>query len=604
MAADAEDAFLESYRDELTYLRRMGLKFAKSHPRIGKRLQLGEGVSPDPHVERLLEGFAFLTARIQNNLKAEIPEITTGLLGYLYPHFASPVPAMSIASLTPDDGGAGLTTGLKVPRGTKLFTETSFQKRTCRFRTCYPVTLWPLVVEGVKFKSPNAYEFLKFGHYLPTRTVLEVKLKSNSDAIGELKPDKLNFYIHGQPNVTGALFELMQTGLTDVVCLPNGDQPAPDAELKNCPVRWMGYTAEEAVLPTQGHGLRGYSLLQEYFSMPEKFLFFEVDQLVTEGAGETLTLLFLFDEEPRSKISVAKDTLRLGCTPVINLFNKVTEPIHLKGLKAEHLIIPDNRWERTTEIHSIRGITPSITFDEHTECLQPLYGLGHSDEKNVIYWHMKRRPSRVSGIPGTDAWIGFVDADLRPRVPEYRTLRVHAVCTNRDLATHLDQGDSLMIEDGPHCLIELLKRPTAPLSPPTAGESRWRLISHLSLSHLALPESSNLTEALREQLRVYAFTSADSIEPQLRGIENVRREAVALRADDNAWRGFARVQRITVTVDERLFGGLSPMVLGNVLHHYFGLHSSVNVFTQLAMESRQREGVWNTWPPMIPKIGT
>ena len=602
MASSLEESLLERFRDELTYFRRAGARFAKRHPRVAKRLQLNDGPSPDPHVERLIEAVAFLTGKLQHNLESELPDVTNALLATVYPHFAQPVPAMAIAQFSPDEGGAGMTTGLEVPLHTKLYLETSFQRRTCRFRTCYPLTLWPIEVSQAGFESPNAFAFLAGNRdYANVQSVLRIRLKSNSEAFSVLQPDKLRFYIDGESRTVGALYNLLTTSLHSVYTVPAGQYPGRGARPQASQLRPCGFSEDEVVLPTHANGLRGYSLLQEYFSLPEKFLFVELDEILSEGAGEELDVLFLFDSAPRRKLSVAPETFRLGCSPVVNLFEKVSEPIYVDGKRSEYLLVPDARWERTTEVHSIDMVNASLQSDPEAEGhMFPLYGIGHKSDAGAIYWDARRRPSRTEDMPGSDVWLGFVDAQLQRQLPEQRTLRAHMLCTNRDLASHIDKGEGMYIEDGPHARVEFITRPTPQTEPPMQGEAAWRLVSHLSLSHTGLPEGETGVEALREQLRLYAFASEISIEPQLQSIVGMRKETVALRADDNAWRGFCRVQRITLTIDEERFGGVSPVMLGHVLSAYFGLHASVNVFTQLVLESVQREGAWYIWPPSIP----
>ena len=599
MAVDVDEAFLERYRDELTYLRRMGAKFAEQYPRIARRLEINGGPSPDPHVERLLEGVAFLTARLQNTLEGELPEITQGLLGHLYPHFTQLVPSLAIAQFQPDDGGAGMTSGLDIPAGTQLYVETSFQGRTCRFRSASDVTLWPVEVTEAKMLAPATFPFLSHRDYAGVRATLRVRLKTNSEPFPVLGLDKLRFYLNGEASLTGPLYELLNGDLIGVACLPDGKIPGLNQHPPLATMAPAGFRPEDAVLPSADQALPGFSLLQEYFAFPEKFLFIDVEGIDVGDAQETLDLVFLFGVAPRRRLSLSPDNLVLGCAPIANLFYKVSEPIYVDGTHHNHKVNPDARWERTTEVHSILQVTSSRRSDDPDGRLEPLYGVGHSSDEGVTYWDAKRVQSR-GDMPGTDVNIAFVDAHLQPSLPEEDTLRAHLLCTNRDLATHIDQGERLHIEEGPHALVRCLTRPTPQLTPPLQGSALWRLVSHLSLSHLGLPQTGSAVEALREQLRVYAFTSADSIEPQLAAIREVEVKVVALRADDNAWRGFCRVQRITVTIDEERFGGTSPILFGHVMSTYFGLHASVNAFTQLVLAGRQR-GVIKIWPPSIPK---
>lgn len=606
MAGELDEALLDRYREELAFFRRMGGRFARKHPRVAKRLELSSSQSPDPHVERLIESVAFLTARLQLNLEAELPEITRGILGQLYPHFTQPVPSMAIARISPDDGGT-LTEAEEIPRHTKLFIETSYQKRTCRFRTCFPVTMWPLTIKGARFESPNAHAFLNVPAFAHIRSVLRLDIIASHDKVNvqQLDPKSLRLYLSGEDALVGGLYELLTGNLHGVVSMPADNPPRRGTTPKLGTVRPVGF--EEEVLPTAPHGLQGFSLLQEYFALPEKFLFFDVDGIDATGVRDekTLSLLFLFKESPRKRLSVRPETFQLGCTPVVNLFDKVSEPVHVTGHASEYLVVPDARWERTTEIHSIRGVTPSLTWEEDIPVYEPIFGNRHPLVKNVVYWQATRRPCRNEETPGADIWMSFVDQRLKFKVPEHETLRVHCVCTNRDLPTFVDQGERLHIEDGPHAEVRLLTRPTQPMTPPMQGEALWRLISHVSLSHAGLPDNPEaLADSIREQLRVYTFTTNESLEAQLQAITEVTKKTVALRASDQRWQGFVRVQRITITIDEDRFAGISPVVFASVLRHYFGLHASINVFTQLALVSRQREGIWHLWPPMIPETSS
>lgn len=603
MAGDLEDELLRRYRDELTFFRRMGARFARSHPRIARRLELGEGPCPDPHVERLIEGVAFLTSRVQSALEADLPEVTTGLLGMMYPHFTRPIPPMAIARFEVDDGG-GMTSGLEIPKGTQLFAQTGFQARPCRFTTTYPLTLWPIKVAQVRLEDPQGHPTLVHGAYSDVRAVLRIRLQSDGAPFSELRPSALQFYLGGEIGVALNLYALMSTGVRGILCLDPEAPPPRGIMPPEGRVRPMGFDAEESVLPTPPRGLAGYTRLQEYFAFPQKYQFIELDGLDTSKVGQTMDLLCLLTEVPRRRLSVTPDNFVLGCAPVVNLFRKLSEPIRLDGKQREHLVVPDARWERTTEIHHIEKVVESLNPELADAPVEPLYGLTHSADPGAVYWRAHRRIARQEGYPGTDVWLSFVDGHLEHATPSMRMMRSWIWCTNRDLATHLDPGQALYIEDGPHAKVTLEDRPTPPQKPPMQGESLWRLISHLSLSHMGLPQGPDAVEALKEQLRLYAFASREPIEPQLQGILDVSLEPVALRVGQDRWQGFCRVQRLTIRVDEERFAGAraSPILLGAVLQELFGLHAPINVFTQLQIARKQGE-IWKTWPPQIANTG-
>ena len=651
MGLDSRGAFLERYRSELAWLRRMGAEYARAYPRIAKRLELsqepGQGICPDPHVERLIESFAFLTARVQMNLEAELPEVTTGLLGTLYPHFTQPIPSMAIAQFQPDPRTMAQLEERLRPRHTKLFAHTPNQRRPCRFRTCYDVELWPIEVAEAKFEAAARYRFLNTPTYADVTTVLRLELVSHGDAFevmcrasgadddGSASPGmkRVRFHLNGDPTAMGGLYDLLCTQLADIMVLSDGGNDATPVPIGTDAWVPVGFRPDEAVLPCPDDAHDAFRLLQEYFAFPAKFMFFDLEGLDFDRApldeiavGQTMDILILLRGDP-GRLRVSPETFALGCTPIVNLFPNLSEPVNVTQLKSEYRVTPGSgrdiprlreqdrnfakvnpggRSERTTEIHTVISVTSDLQDLDATARIEPLYARRHSVDGDgpTVYWHAIRRPAESAEMPGTDLWLSFVDADIHEQLPAQEIVRVHSLCTNRDLAIELDAGDTLSVEEGTGIDIRCLTKPSPQHDPPLGGQSLWRLVSHLSLSHLSLPEGPSATEALREQLRLYQFFTSTPVEHQILGIRQVRREPVVLRGDGRRWRGFVRVQRVTVRVDEDRFVGASPILLGQVLNHYFGLHASINVFTQLVIESQQREGIWKAWPPMIPAVET
>src|SRR5690348_599452 len=137
MRADEQEELLRFYERELTYLRKMGVEFARKYPKVAGRLELGPDQSADPYVERLLEGVAILTARVQYNIESEFPKISAALLEVLYPHYLVAVPSMSIARFEIDPTQGKLTSGFTIDRHSPLVAEAR-QGHACRFRTGYP----------------------------------------------------------------------------------------------------------------------------------------------------------------------------------------------------------------------------------------------------------------------------------------------------------------------------------------------------------------------------------------------------------------------------------------------------------------------------------
>ena len=589
------EALLRYYSSELSYLRRMGAAFARRYPRVAERLELSAGECADPQVERMIESFAFLTARLQRRLDAEFPEITAALLGVLYPHLVDPVSPMAIARLDVDPDQGKLTSGYRVEAKTPLFAQTD-TGLTCRFRTCYPVTLWPLEVVEAGFESPAQFDFLDSSPQVAS--VLRLRLRALGLTLEELSLRRLRFYLDADSTLAGTLYELLFCHALDVVILPEGRQRP--VYLPRPSIRPVGFEPEDEVLPYPSHALPAYRLLQEYFLFPQKFQFFDVDHLDAHLQGKTLDLLILLDRVPDRK-TIDRRNFALGCTPIINLFRKTTEPIRLNQRHHEYRLDPDMRRERTTEIHSILSVSASSNPTEETAHLDSFYSFRHRLDGRMqrAFWYARRVPTGRADLPGTDILLSFVDLDFNPKLPPDQMVYAHTLCTNRDFTAQLPAGALLQIEDtAPLTRISTLAKPTIPVYPPLGGQTLWYLISNLSLNYLSLASDGGSLEALREILRLYSFSDQPSTHQHVQGIREMACRRVTRRAGKEPWRGFCQGTEVTLTFDETLYVGSGAFLLGAVLNRFLPLYASINSFTQLSIQSIQREGEWKRWPPL------
>ncbi len=593
MLTDQED-FLRYYHGELTYLRRMGAIFAERYPKLAGRLELSPNDCADPQIERLLESFAYLTARIQRRLDGEFPEITSALLGVLYPHLVNPIPSMSIAHFAADNTQGKKLSGFEIPRHTKLFAQT-YEGLNCRFRTCYPVTLWPLEVVSAGFESKDQFEFLD--HATDVATVLRLRLTAPGFKLAELPFKQLRFHLNGSSTLVSALYEMLFCNVRRVALLGEG---AP-VILPNDSIRPVGFGLDEDVIPYPLHSHPGYRLVQEYFALPQKFFFFDLAELARHKCVQELDILFLMDRTPQRGLWVDKNTFMLGCTPIINLFSKTTEPIRLDHRDHEYRLVPDIRRERTTEIHSIKSVSASSNPADETTAIQPFYSFQHQATGNEprVFWHSRRLPTGREDMPGTDLFLSFLDLDFKPDLPPRQTVFAHTLCTNRELALEVPAGANLQMEEAaPVASIQALMKPTPPAYPPLQGTTLWALISNLSLNHLSLSGGKESLEPLREILRLYSFSDRPSTFQQVNGIVEMECRRVVRRVGSDAWRGFCQGAEVTLTFDESAYMGSGAFLLASVLQRFFALYASVNSFSQLVIKSLQREGEWKRWPPM------
>ncbi len=597
MQLHEQEDFLRYYWQELTYLRRMGALFARRYPKVAGRLELEADQSPDPHVERLLEAFAFLTARIQRTIDNDFPEIASELLDLVHPHYLRPVPSMTIARFDVDPERGKITTGHVVPKHTPLFTH-SGAGQICRFRTCYPVTLWPLEVAYTGFESADQFDFLDSA--AGVASILRIRVETQKDPLSELELDRLRFYLHGDSLLQASLYELLFARLLSVVVLP--DAGGARRELPPGELRPVGFGSEDNVLPYPRYAQPAYRLIQEYFTFPEKYYFFELGGLEGLGAERHFDLIFLLDRAPGTRLSIDRETFVLGCTPVINLFSRSSEPIRVDHRHTEYRLVADIRRAETTEIHTVLKVSGIADFDVESKQYQPFYSFDHQMARNghQTYWHARRVPCLRPDVVGTDVMLSFVDLGFNPRLPPTETVHARTLCTNRALAQQIQAGGLLQTEEvAPVARIVCLKKPTQTISPPLSGQNLWRLVSHLSLNYLSLSGGAESLKALREILRLYSFSEAAPVQQQISGIRELTHRKVVRRVGQEAWRGFCRGTEITLVFDEDAYVGTNAFLLGAVLNQFFALYSSTNHFTQLVIKSWQRdEEEWKRWKPM------
>jgi type VI secretion system protein ImpG len=598
MAIKDQEELLRYYNGELEYLRRMGRSFASRYPQVAEQLELSADHCADPHVERLIESFAFLTARIQRQMDAEFPQISTALLGILYPHLINPVPPMAIAKFEVDPDQGKLTTGFDIPKHAPLVARTA-DGLSCRFRTCYPVTLWPFEVEHAAIESADQFDFGGLSAHVAA--ILRIRLAPCGVTLPEMTVDTLRFHLRGSSTVANRVYELLFSDAIAVTLVPDsGGRPM---FLPEGSIRPVGFAADEDVIPYPPHAHPAYRILQEYFLFPKKYHFFDIANLQSRPASEKLDILILLKQTPRERLLVSRDTFALGCTPIINLFPKTTEPIRLDHTKHEYRLVADIRRERTHEIHSIFSVSASSSAMEETAKLDAFFSFQHRQDGKPqrAFWQSRRVETGRDDLPGTDVYLSFLDLDYHPATPPTQVVYAHTLCTNRDLAMQLPAGAELQIESAaPLNWISCLEKPTSPAYPPLEGSSLWALISNLSLNYLSLSGGSTSLEALREILRLYSFSDAPATHKQVQGIRSMVSRRVVRRVAHDDWRGFCQGTEVTLEFDEDLYAGSSAFLLGAALQQFFALYSSINSFTQLVIRrASQREGEWKRWPPQV-----
>jgi type VI secretion system protein ImpG len=596
------------YENELLYIRQVAAEFAQKHSTVASHLLLGPNGSDDPHVERLIEAFAFLAARIHLKIDDDFPEISESLLNVLYPHYLRPIPSLSIVEFRVDPKQDKLAASVPIGRETLLHSRVRVDGVTqCSFRTCYDAVVSPLRISQAKWTAP---ELLKPAVRLPgAEAVCSVELSCFPDVqFKMLALDSLRLYLNGERALILTLYELLFNKCARILLRNPNEPDQQPIELPPNSLRAMGFRDEEAILPFPRRSFTGYRIVQEYFSLPEKFFFAEINNLrslVSAGFTDRVEIVFVisrFDRKERQQsleLGVSENTFKLGCTPVVNLFKRQAEPILLDQTKFEYPVTPRFRWPSAYEVFSIDEVRSSSPNRREVTDYEPFYSSHHGRTRgNQTFWYATRRPSNMPNDPGTDMHISLVDISGKAASLGEDTLTVQCTCTNRDLPARLqsstDAGDFELQESSPVKRIVALQKPTSSLRPPLGQGLAWRLISHLSLNYLSLVEEGR--GALQEILKLYNFADLKVIDQQISSISDLQSRKHFARVVSEHGISFARGIQVDVEFDEETFAG-SVFLFASILEHFLGLYVSLNSFSQLAVRTKQRKEVLRQWQP-------
>lgn len=603
------DELLPFYNRELAFFRRLAGRFAEENPKIAGRLRLGPESSEDPHVERLIEAFAFLTARIRHKLDDDFPEISDALLNVLLPHCLAPLPSMCIVRFDLDRDQPG-TSPATVPRGSEITTE-PIDGEPCRFRTCYESMLWPIEIEVAELVSrpfqapatPRATEAMGVIH-------LRLTCLSEEATIGDLGLDSLRIFLRGMSHHVNPLYELLFNNALEVAVATSPADRNPIV-LPADSIRPVGFDPDDGMLPYSARSPLAYRLLAEYFTFPEKFLFFEIANLdrigSAAGAQRSVDLYVYLDQTSRDlERNVTTDTFQLGCAPVVNLFQQRAEPINLTDAVTEHRLVPDARRPLATEVYSVDAVTAISPAGDEVP-YRGFYSVNHDGETGdgEAYWFATRRPSDSPDTEpdyGTEIDLSLVDLQNRPVSWEDWVLDVETTCLNRDLPGRLPFGGDqprlfLSGVEGPIARVTCLTAPTTTKRPQRREAAMWRLISHLSLGHLSLVEGPAGARALREILRLYDAGDSNQTRDMIESIVAVSSRRITGRVSSQGRAGICQGLEVTVQFRAESFSEKGTYLFARVLEHFLAMACTINSFTKLVVTLRGREGRLVETPP-------
>jgi len=604
---------LDLYNRELAHLRAMGAEFAKEFPKIAGRLGGLDEFQPcqDPFVERLIEGFAFLAARVQLKLSAEFPRFTQSLLETIYPHYLAPTPSMCIVQFEPDLNEGGLSDGFLIPRGSSLYSKLGKTDQTrCEYQTAHNVTLWP-----IKINQANYYTRELASLEVPNlpNVVAGIKISIQSTAelsFSELKLDSLTLHLMGAGEIPMHLYEQFFANALAVVIQPATRPVKWQKVLDASCIRRVGFEQKQKLLPYDARSFQGYRLLHEYFAFPQRFMSIELTDLggvIQRCDQNQLDIIILFRESNiELEGAVNADNFGLFCSPAINLFEKRLDRILVSDKVSEFHVVPDRTRAQDFEVYKLTKVMGYGALSDQLQEFLPFYLAkdlgGISTETYYVTNRVARSQSqgtrlrgrRSRSYTGSEVYISLVDSTAAPYSTDLKQLGVEALCTNRDLPLHMPIGvgksDFTMEKTAPCTSVRCLGAPTLPKPSHAEGEIAWRIINHLSLNYLSLTNTDDRegASALRDLLRLYSDVSDLQTRKQIDGVKSISCKPITRRITTSGSIAFARGLEVTVTLEEAVFEGTGVFLLGAVLEQFFAKYVSINSFTETVVKSLER----------------
>ncbi|WP_442678500.1 type VI secretion system baseplate subunit TssF [Sphingomonas sp. ASY06-1R] len=592
------DDILPYYNSELRFMRDMAKAFAEANPKIAGRLRIAGDQIDDPHVARLIEGFAFLNARTRMKLDDDFPELTTSLLDLLYPHYLRPFPSMAIMQLTPQ---AGLQTATTVPAGAELMTE-PVGGEPVRFRTGYPVEMWPVrlskaAISGLPLLAPQNR------HAATAQGVLRLTLETTIPDLtfAKLGLDRLRFYIASPARTANMLYELITGSTLSVAVADDAADPHP-VILPPDTIRPVGFAEDEVLVPLGPASDPAHALMTEYFGFAEKFLFFDLtglDAKTLRDGGRTIDVFLYLDRfDAALERQVSASDFRLFATPVVNLFRQQAEPVRLIPGRYEHRIVPDARREATTEVYSVdkvsvadRGGTAQPYF--------PFYAMGGGRNEGQRYWRLTRRAA-TNRSGGDDVFLSTVDSKGVHVADADHVASITLTCTNRNLAADLPRGDgrprlTMLTSGGQVDRAVFLTAPTHTQRPERGHGALWRLISHLSLNHMSIADPALAIDLVRELLALHDSPAGAEGRRAAERLRAVHTRPATARAPAAGRIAFVGGTEIMLEFEDRRLSGSGVFLLGALLDRVFASMAAINSFSRTTLMLKGEKDPWQRW---------
>lgn len=592
--------FLDYYRDNLGYLRTLGAEFAEEFPKIASRLSLTSFDCRDPYVERLLEGTAFLAARVEKKLDDGHKRLLESVLNSVVPDALYPIASGAVVETGIDLENDNVRRGFALPAHSVFDAFVPTINTPCRFTSVWKTELSPLKVTGAEYVTRDISRFnTDKAHAAALKITFEM---TNRRPVSDLDISELSLFLNLPDSVASLLLRQMQTETERVYISTDSENftPLPDVKF-NTPA-----TASATMFGAMKGNLNGLHVLQNFLSYPAFFKFVSLENIALKSSENKFELLIAFNRrEPELVNEITANAVKTNCVPVLNLFKKRSDRTFLDKDAYEFQIIADRTAPRDYEVYGVRRLE---FFNERNETL---FGASNfyeenvetslTDKHNFFSQHRQkslfdRKATQRSSYTGTEVFVSLTERD--GSLFDASQFSADLICTNRDLPLLLTDQTSLTASEAAVQSVSFVVMPTRPSYPLilTGGTSDWAKVAHImfNLSGMLWQDGNAPLEMLRTLLGNYAIRSAEETERMTEGVVSLKSEPATFRFIRNGVVFFEPGWKIDCVLNKKAYVGTGVYIFALVLKELFKSFTPLNSLLEMNFSSQQ-SGHIATW---------
>lgn len=576
------EELLPYYEKQLQEFGQQSREFAQKYPKIARRLSLNQEQIDDPHIERLIQAFSLVAARIDKKLADSYDVFTRSLFEVMFPQYLKPFPACSVVSFEDISKIKQLTDAHEIPKSTALKSR-SFKGVQCEFTTTIPVRLLPISLNNINFKTnPSAHM------HLNQNATLSFSFEIFNQSTKQLIHEKLPIYLDAISNFPLQVLDNVFTKSTGFSLKMGNDF----IEITN-PFEVVGFDETESLLPVDQHTHHAYRLLMEYFCFPEKFNYLNLDlnflKHLPAEQNEFEVLIHLklnLNDQAciRNYAELNVANFKLFSAPVVNLFNKQAEPQKINHKQLEYSLVTDAHHREFYQVYSIlemNMIREKSNQDQVTFPVFPFFAMSHYHQDEVQFFYSVNPTQLKNKSPETG--YSIISKHLSPQSTKSDFISTKLLCCNRDLPHEaLSQANNVLTLNDSNLARRalVLKRPSKPYYFEQNKKEQWRIISHLSLNTLSLMKDDAVSH-IKELLELYNLSQLKENHLIIDSIKKINFSLTQKLVEAKPFPLFVRGIKVNLTIDAQVFRGHSLYIFTQLLSHVFNLKVQMNSYVDV-----------------------